>query len=75
MDKLCTYLQVSSIDEIWHYDHFETYDPTSKTGGLFACYINTFLRLKQQTDGWPRDSMTDAEKDEYIEAYERVEGK
>lgn len=56
-----------NIHEIWHYDEFET-------GGSFAGYIKTFLRLKQQADGWPSDNMTDAEKDAYIEDYERVEG-
>lgn len=55
------------IDEIWHYDHFET-------GSLFAGYINTFLRLKQQADGWPRDNMSDAEKDVYIRDYAQKEG-
>lgn len=52
----------------------EQYDPETKTGGLFAEYINTFLRLKQQADGWPRENMTDDEKDQYIFEYEEVEG-
>lgn len=64
-----------NIDEIWHYDRFETYDPATKTGGLFAWYINTFLRLKQQADGWPQECMSDTEKDAYISDYEHKEGR
>ena len=29
------------------------YDQASGEGGLFAAYVNTFLRLKQQASGWP----------------------
>lgn len=62
------------IDEVWHYPEMVQYDPSTKTGGLFADYINTFLRLKQQADGWPKPNMTEEEKDAYIQNYEEKEG-
>jgi len=55
-----------ALHEIWHWKEFSTQ--------LFADYINTFLRLKQQADGWPRENMTEAEKDAYIEDYFNKEG-
>ena len=44
------------------------------SGGLFTEYVNTFLQLKQQASGWPRDGMTDAEKNTYIANYYKKEG-
>jgi hypothetical protein len=65
---------VTKLEEIWHWEKFSQYDPVTKQGGMFTSYINCFLRLKQQADGWPRENMTEAEKDGYIADYERVEG-
>jgi len=58
--------QVIALHEVWHWKEF--------SNQLFADYINTFLRLKQQADGWPRENMTDVEKDAYIEDYFNKEG-
>lgn len=33
---------------------------------LFKDYVNTFLKLKQQADGWPSWVKTEEDKDEYI---------
>lgn len=62
------------VHEVWHWTRFAQYDAISKTGGIFTDYINAFLRLKQQADGWPRDSMTDDEKNHYIQDYYQTEG-
>ena len=50
------------IHEVWHFKDMAQYDPKSKTGGLFAGYINTFLKLKQEASGWPKWCDTDAKK-------------
>ena len=42
--------------------------------GLFADYINSFLKLKQEAAGWPKTDMTDEEKDAYIADYLEHEG-
>ena len=62
------------IHEVWHFKDMAQYDPKSKTGGLFAGYINAFLKLKQETSGWPKWCDTDAKKDQYISEYKRREG-
>lgn len=41
------------------------------SGGSFADFINKFLRLKQQPDGWPDWTNTDEDKDR---EYEEQEG-
>jgi hypothetical protein len=62
------------IYEVWHFDKMVQYDPVMKTGGLFAGYINTFLKIKQEASGWPQWCSTEADKRKYVEDYERVEG-
>ena len=42
--------------------------------GLFAPYINKFLKLKQQAAGWPREDMSEDEKRAYIREYDDNEG-
>ena len=50
------------------------YKASTGSGGLFTEYMNMFLQIKQQASGWPRDDMTDAEKDAYIVNYHKNEG-
>jgi len=74
--KYCIYLiliQVTNVQEVWHYERFTQFDPATMTGGLFPGYIDKFLRLKQQADGWPRENMTAQKKDDYIDAYLEAE--
>ena len=42
---------VQRIYEVWHFDETEQYDSKKKTGGLFIDYVNTFLKMKQETSG------------------------
>ena len=58
--------QVKYIYEVWHFD--ETCE------GLFADYVNTWLKIKQEASGWPKDDMTEEEKQSYIEQYFLHEG-
>ena len=50
------------------------YDTRTGEGGLFANYVNTFLRLKQQASGWPDWYVDEPSKQRYIAEYERDEG-
>lgn len=62
------------VYEIWSYET-TCYDPATKTGGLFAEYINEFFKLKTEASGYPPGCDVDEEaKDEYIAEFERVEG-
>ena len=42
--------------------------------GLFTEYINKFLKLKQESSGWPDNVKKQIEKDEYIASYFLKEG-
>ena len=66
--------QITQVHEVLHWIETEVYDPSSKSGGLFTGYINTFLKLKQQASGFPEHVKTDQEKDDYIQQYLLHEG-
>jgi hypothetical protein len=42
--------------------------------GLFAGYVDMFLKLKQEASGYPSWVQSEAQKNEYIEDYRRAEG-
>ena len=58
--------QVQYIYEAWHFE--ETCQ------GLFADYVNTWLKIKQEASGWPEKNMTEEEKQCYIKDYFDHEG-
>ena len=62
------------IHEVLHWSETEMYNPTTKQGGLFTEYINTFLKLKQESSGFPQGVKSDEEKDKYIQEYLEHEG-
>jgi len=41
---------------------------------LFAEYINSFLKLKQEASGWPSECLDDESKEQYLREYEKTEG-
>ena len=41
-----------------------SFDKDTKTGGLFGDYVNMFLKLKQESSGYP--SWGQSEEDKYI---------
>ena len=66
---------ITRVHEIYHWEGTVVYDPDTKTGGLFAGYINTFLKFKQEASGWPVWCESDyAKKDGYIAHYASKEG-
>ena len=50
------------------------YNPVTKQGGLFTQYINTFLKLKQESSGYPQNVKSEEEKQAYIDQYLDHEG-
>ena len=58
--------QVQYIYEVWHFD--ETCE------GLFEDYVNTWLKIKQEASGWPKENMTEQDKQTYIDSYFEQEG-
>ena len=66
--------EIIKIHEVWHWDETTVYDRETRQGGLFAYYINRFLKLKQEASGWPSEDMSEEDKDEYISEFEEAEG-
>ncbi|XP_063965780.1 uncharacterized protein LOC129254369 [Lytechinus pictus] len=47
--------KVVELFEVWHYPHFDQYNPRTQEGGLFRDYIDLFLKVKQESSGWPSE--------------------
>ena len=58
--------KVLRVFEIWNYPN--------RREGLFADYINHFLKGKQEAAGWPEGCTTDEKKQEYIRQNHEREG-
>ena len=56
------------IHEVWHFP------PEQRRTGLFADYVNTWLKLKQESAEWPSWCQTVEQKREYILRYHEREG-
>ena len=65
---------IIQIHEVLHWEETEVYDHVTKKGGLFTGYINAFLKLKQESSGYPQYITSEEEKKEYIEKYFEHEG-
>ena len=60
--------RILKIHEVWHWRE------SKRKTGLFALYVNKFLKAKQESSGWPADCVTDEQKAEYVSEYEKYEG-
>ena len=56
---------IQHIYEVWHFKESRE--------GLFADYVNTWLKVKQEVSGWPSWCTTEALKQQYIRDYETKE--
>jgi len=46
--------QILTVHEVWHYSKLVQLNKNNNTDlGLFTAYIDKFMRLKQEADGWP----------------------
>ena len=66
--------KVHKIYEVYHWEKTTRYDPENKEGGLFANYINTFLKYKQEASGPPDWIQTPDDTQKYIDQYFEKEG-
>ena len=57
---------VLKIHEVWHF-------PQSRQG-LFAEYVNTWLKIKEEASGWPTDCRTQESRAQHLHDYARREG-
>ena len=65
---------IIQIHEALHWKETEMYNSVTKQGGLFTQYINTFLKLKQESSGYPQNVKSEEEKQAYIDQYLDHEG-
>ena len=62
------------VYEVWHFSETTQYDKASGEGGIFAGYIDTFLRIKQESSGYPDWCMTEQDKIKFKQDYFEAEG-
>ncbi|KAL6419167.1 hypothetical protein ACFW04_014044 [Cataglyphis niger] len=70
-----TFSQTSCTHENASEREFAQFDRAPRRGGLFAEYINTFSKFKQEASGWPNkcgENDYDA-KEQYLREYEETE--
>lgn len=65
--------KILCLYEAWEYQT-TIYDPATKSGGIFAEYINTFLKIKTEASGFPSWCKTPSDEDKFIENFYEKEG-
>ena len=60
--------QILKIHEVWHFPEDQ------RKEGLFAPYVNTWLKHKTEASGWPSGVETPQQKADYVKQYEQHEG-
>jgi hypothetical protein len=64
---------VKDVFEFWE-NNVTCFDKGSNSGGVFAEYVDMFLKLKQESSGYPSWVQSEAEKHRNIEEYQRAKG-
>ena len=66
--------RIIKVYEVYHWEESTQHDPTVHKGGLFSEYVDAFLKLKQQSSGWPTWCKTEDDKKAYLQQYKEREG-
>jgi len=64
--------RILEIREMYEYN-VTRYDPDTREGGMFAGYIDTFLKLKTEANGYPAWVRSQADEERYIESFWKSE--
>ena len=56
------------IHEVWNFPE------SQRKTGLFAEYVNKWLKTKQESSGWPSSCVNNEQKRQYIQEYQEREG-
>ena len=62
------------VYEVWHFPETTQYDKPSGEGGIFAGYIDTVLRIKQESSVYPDWCETEQDKIKFKQDYFEAEG-
>lgn len=62
--------------QVWHYTQWSQPGPDQEAGanGLFAAYVDQWLKLKAEASGWPPGCDTPEQRAAYVEEFWRREG-
>ena len=60
--------RILKIHEVWHFPEDQ------RKEGLFADYVNKWLKNKTEASGWPKNCVTEEAKTEYMDAHYDREG-
>ena len=58
--------RILQVHEVWHF-------PES-SDRLFKEYVDTFLKIKQESSGYPKNCTTEEQRQQYVDEYLAVEG-
>ena len=58
--------ELLDVHEVWDFEKSE--------GGLFADYVDAWLKIKTEASGWPSDCDTEEKKRDYLVRFEKEEG-
>ena len=76
VDEVCKGIHIGygllDVFEFWEYK-VTCFDKDTNAGVLFVQYVNMFLKLKQESSGYPSWVQCEEDKDRYIEDYWRAE--
>ena len=59
---------ILKIHKVWNWGE------NQRKVGLFAPYVNTWLKHKTEASGWPSHCVTEEQKNDYVKQYEEHEG-
>ena len=62
------------VYEVWHFSETAQYDKASGAEGIFAGFIDTFLRIQQESSGYPDWCMTEQDKIKLMHDYFEAKG-
>jgi len=65
--------RILEIDEVYEYQ-FTQYNPETGEGGLFVDNINTLMKLKAETRGYPSSFRSPEDEELYVESFLKNEG-
>jgi len=60
--------RIVHIHEVWHFLEEQ------REEGFFADYVNMWLKIKQESAGYPRWAQTEEQKQQYVRDYQDKEG-
>lgn len=65
--------KIIEIYEAWEYQ-MTKYDKVTNEGGIFAEYINTFLKIKTEASGYPSWCKSTEDKEKFVQLFHEKEG-